>query len=361
MSDQQARIGRWVRPAVQALKAYHVQPAARTIKLDAMENPYHWSEEMVDAWLARLRQVELNRYPDPAAAGLKTRLREAMGVPAESELMLGNGSDELILLLALALGGAGKTVLAPGPSFVMYRIIAAMAGLEYREVALRAEGFELNLPAMLAAMEEQPPAVVYLAYPNNPTGNLFRREDIETIIERAPGVVVVDEAYFAFAGDSFMADLTRYPQLLVMRTVSKMGLAGLRLGLLAGHPDWLAQLEKCRLPYNINVLTQASAEFALDHRAVLEEQSARIRRDREGLMSELAAIPGLQPFPSQANFIAFRVPPGRAGELHGALRERGVLVKNLHGSDPQLADCLRVTVGTPEENAAFLQALKASL
>lgn len=348
-----------IRPQIRALKAYHVPNSRGMIKLDAMENPYTWPSELVDTWLARLRGVQLNRYPDPQATALKQKLRQAMAIPAEAGLILGNGSDELIQLILLALAAPGRVVLAPEPSFVMYRMIAGFVGMDYEGVPLREENFDLDLPAMLAAIERHRPAVVFLAHPNNPTGNLFDRQAIRQVIAAAPGLVVIDEAYFAFASHSFLAVLTEFERLLVMRTVSKMGLAGLRLGLLTGAACWLDEFEKLRLPYNINVLTQVSAEFALEHREIIAEQARRIREDRVALFAGLNALPGITAFPSEANFILFRTRAGDAGRVFAALRERGILIKNLSHAGDALRDCLRVTVGAPEENQAFLLALAA--
>jgi len=363
-SDPQARVERWVRPAIRSLSAYHVPPAEGLIKLDAMENPYGWPSELVEPWLETLRGAALNRYPDPSAARLTERLRESMAVPASAAVVLGNGSDELIQMIALCLADPDarprRVVLAPEPSFVMYRMIAAFTGMDYVGVAL-GEDFSLDLAAMLRAIEQHQPAVVFLAYPNNPTGNLFAPEAVRALVETAPGLVVVDEAYHAFAGESFMAAVEDYDNLLVMRTVSKMGLAGLRLGLLAGPPAWLAEIDKLRLPYNINVLTQLSAEFALRHGEVLAEQSARIRAEREALLKALRELGALRVYPSRANFILFRVPGGRAGAIFEGLKAAGVLIKNLDGAGGTLRGCLRVTVGTPEENAAFLSALQGLL
>ncbi|NOX76847.1 MAG: histidinol-phosphate transaminase, partial [Gammaproteobacteria bacterium] len=292
------KVAAWVCPEIRALSAYHVPSSADFIKLDAMENPYHWPEKMVDDWLAVLRDVSLNRYPDPSPASLKASLAEAMGVPAGMDVILGNGSDELIQMIALTLAQPGRVILAPEPSFVMYKMIATFTGMNYVGVPL-AEGFSLDVEAMLAAIEQHQPAVVFLAYPNNPTGNLFDRAAVNAVIEASPGLVVVDEAYHAFADDSYMAELGKHDNLVVMRTVSKMGLAGLRLGLLAGPREWLAEFDKTRLPYNINVLTQVSAEFAFTHREVLDEQTQQICADRETLMSELQALDGVDAFPSR--------------------------------------------------------------
>jgi histidinol-phosphate aminotransferase len=358
MSNMKEKIEQWVRPEIRALSAYHVPPAADYIKLDAMENPYHWPEVMVDDWLAVLRDVSLNRYPDPSPTKLKAKLGEVMGVPAGQEVLLGNGSDELIQMMAMTLAQPGRRVLAPEPSFVMYQMIATFTGMDYVGVPL-AEDFSLDVEAMLAAIAEYQPAMVFLAYPNNPTGNLFEREAVCKIIEASPGLVVVDEAYHAFAGDSFMGELGKYDNLVVMRTVSKMGLAGLRLGLLAGPKEWLGEFDKTRLPYNINVLTQVSAEFALAHREVLDQQTQQICKDREELMAALQGMEGVEPFPSRANFILFRM--ARADAVFASLTEQGVLIKNLSPVGGALQDCLRVTVGTPEENAAFLSALNNAL
>jgi histidinol-phosphate aminotransferase len=279
-------------------------------------------------------------------------------VPDEMELLLGNGSDELIQIVAMALARPGAVMLGVEPSFTMYRMIAACCGLRYESVALR-PNFTLDGDACLDAIARHRPAVTFIAYPNNPTGNLFDREGVSRMIEASPGLVVVDEAYYAFADASFLLRLADYPNLLLMRTVSKLGLAGLRLGLIAGRPEWLAELDKVRLPYNINVLTQRLAERVLGEPQVLEAQAAAIRAERSRLGAALARLPRVQVFPSSANFILFRMP--RATAVFTALRERRVLVKNLDGAHPLLADCLRVTVGTPDENDQFLYALGASL
>ena len=354
-----------IRPEIRALRAYQIPDATGLIKLDAMENPYRWPEKLREDWLATLREAELNRYPDPQGRDLQQALRGAMGIPADMGLLLGNGSDELIQMLAMAVSAPGSNgrarVLSLDPGFVMYRMIALFVGLDYVGVPLRADDFSLDLDATLAAIDREAPALIYIAYPNNPTGNLFDPAAIEQIIQASPGLVIVDEAYAPFTDASFLPRLGEWPNLLVMRTVSKMGLAGLRLGYLAGPPAWLEQFDKVRLPYNINVLTQASTAFALRHRTTLDQQTARIRADRTALFDALASIDGVIPYPSDANFILLRTAQGRAGAIFNGLRERGVLIKNLDGAHPMLADCLRVTVGTPEENAALLANLNATL
>lgn len=350
-------IARLVRPDIRALGAYHVPEHAGMIKLDAMENPYGWPDALKSEWLEVLRSVALNRYPEPRGPAVQTALREAVDIPAEMAVLLGNGSDELIQMLALAVAGPGRKVLSLDPGFVMYRMIAAFAGMEYVGVPLRPEDFSIDLPAVLEAIEQGQPALVYLAYPNNPTGNRFDAEDVVRIIEASPGLVIVDEAYAPFTDCSFLALLGDWPNLLVLRTLSKMGLAGLRLGYLVGPRAWLSEIDKVRLPYNINALTQASAAFALRHKSLLDTQAQAIRAERRRLQAALSSVNGVHPFPSEANFILFRAPAGRADAIFSGLKAQGILIKNLNGSHPLLEDCLRVTVGRPEENGAFLSAL----
>jgi histidinol-phosphate aminotransferase len=351
-SDIDALVQQWVRPEIRELTAYHVPEVGGLVKLDAMENPYTWPEPVVEQWLELLRNVTLNRYPDPGAQMLKERLRSAMGVPDEMDLLLGNGSDELIQIIAMAVSSPGRVILAPDPTFVMYRMIAIFTGMDYVGVPLQAD-FSLDMDAMLAAIEQHNPAVVFISYPNNPTGNLFVPQQIEGLVQQCRGLVVIDEAYHAFAQSSFMQALGRYDNVVVMRTVSKMGLAGLRLGLLAGPKQWLAEFDKVRLPYNINILTQVSAKFALDNSDVLERQTQQIRQDRDTLFNQMRQVAGIKVYPSEANFLLFRVADGRGPEVFNKLKAGGVLIKNLHGAHALLNDCLRVTVGTADENKQF--------
>ncbi|NOT11380.1 MAG: histidinol-phosphate transaminase [Methylococcaceae bacterium] len=348
------------RKEVLALSAYKVADAQGLIKLDAMENPYHWPEDIKSSWLALLRDCPLNRYPDPEARPLVETIRRLNQLPAQFDVLLGNGSDEIILLLLMALN-PGTSVLAPAPSFVMYKQISQSLGLNYQGIPLLAESFELDLPAMLAAIEQHRPALIFLAYPNNPTGNLFDEQSIREIIKITQGLVVIDEAYAPFADASFMNSLGQYDNLLVMRTLSKLGLAGLRLGYIVGQPAIIGELNKIRLPYNINSLTQLSADFALSHQALFDEQTQKICAERTRLLHELAQIDGLTVFVSAANFILFRTPENQATRIFEYIKQQGVLIKNISYQGGLLTDCLRVTVGKPDENAAFLSALKKSL
>jgi len=347
-----------IRDEIRALTAYHVPEAAGMVKLDAMENPYRLPPELRHAIARRVEEAEINRYPDPGAAALKARLREALAVPEGMALLLGNGSDELIQMLALAGARPGAVVLGVEPAFVMFRVIATFAGSRYIGVDLRAD-FSLDAERLLAEIARHRPGLVFIAYPNNPTGNLFDTGMIERVIEAAPGLVVVDEAYHAFAGASFIPHLARCPNLLVMRTLSKLGLAGIRLGALIGPERWIGQLDKVRLPYNVSTLTQIVASEVLQHDAVLTGQAAAIKLERGRLLRELQRVPGVTAYPSDANFILFRI--SEAERIFDGLKRRGVLIKSLHGSHRLLAGCLRVTVGTPDENTAFLTALTQTL
>ncbi len=348
-----------VRPEILRLAAYHVADARGMVKLDAMENPYRLPAQMASELGALLAEVPINRYPDPQAGALRAALRRAFAIPDGLALMLGNGSDELIQILALALARPGAVLLSVEPSFVMYRLIAEFTGMRYVGVPLTPD-FALDEAALLEAIAANQPALIFLAYPNNPTGNAFDAAVMDRVIRAAPGLVVVDEAYHAFAdGLSFLEAVLHYDNLLVMRTLSKLGLAGLRLGYLVGRPEWIDEFDKLRLPYNVNVLTQRAATYVLEHLHVLEAQAGRIVAERGHLAAALGALPGVRVYDSRANFLLVRLPA--ASEVFEGLKRRGVLVKNLAGTHPLLSDCLRVTVGTPEDNARLLAALEAEL
>ncbi len=348
------------RKEVLALSAYKVADAQGLVKLDAMENPYSWPEAIKTEWLNCLRDSPINRYPDPEAKQLTATLKQQNQIADDCALLLGNGSDELIQLLLMALP-ATASVLAPVPCFVMYKQISDSLGLNYIPVPLLADSFELDLPVMLATIAQQQPSLIFIAYPNNPTGNLFNEQAIITLLETSKGLVVIDEAYAPFAQASFMDRLKDYPNLLVMRTVSKLGLAGLRLGYLAGHSDIIGQLNKIRLPYNINCLTQLSVDFALSKQGLFEQQTAAICAERQRIFDRLNSFAGIHAYPSAANFLLFQVLDGQAERLFELIKQHGVLIKNLNPQGGLLKNCLRVTVGTAEENNAFLAALVSAL
>ena len=351
------RIRSIISPNVLELAAYSVQDASGLIKLDAMENPYSFPEELRQIWLETIEACDLNRYPDPAAAALAKTLRRIHSIPDSLGLIFGNGSDELIQLILMAIAVPGASVLAPEPTFVMYAQIARSLGLEFVGVPLRSPGFGLDRERMSVAIRDCRPSVVFLSYPNNPTGNLFEPADIDAVLSIAPGLVVMDEAYSPFARASYLERVLEFPNLLLMRTVSKLGLAGLRLGYLLGNPAWIEQFNKVRLPYNINVLTQVTAEFALSHFIYFERQCDQICTEREKLFDALCQLEGISAFPSRTNFILFRVQDRDAGAVYSRLKNAGILIKNLSQGHELLQGCLRVTVGTSTENEHFIRAL----
>ncbi|SEI39864.1 histidinol-phosphate aminotransferase [Allopseudospirillum japonicum] len=351
----------WVRPEIQALNAYPVPNAQGMLKLDAMESPYVWpaDEHMQQAWQQALQAVAINRYPAADAQELKQKLRQAFAIGDHWEILLGNGSDEIIQLLALAVAGSGRSVLAPEPSFVMFKMIATFVGMDYIGVPLNTD-FSLDLQSMLTQIRTHQPALIFLAQPNNPTGNLYGEAAIAEILQTAQGLVVLDEAYTAFTDADYLPWLEKYPNLVVMRTLSKVGLAGLRLGFLVGAPAWINEIEKLRLPYNINTLTQASAVLALNYFDILKEQCQQIRQQREILSQALIDLhPEIEVFASEANFILIRM--AQAGVIFQKLKEKGVLIKCLDGAHPLLHNCLRISVSTAEENQIFLQAFASVL
>ena len=350
-----------IRQDVQSMQAYAIQDAVGMVKLDAMENPMRLPPDLQKALGERLGALALNRYPDGRVNDLRQALAQYAGMPEGHDIMLGNGSDELIALLAMACDVPGASILAPLPGFVMYAMSAQLQGLVFHGVPLTAD-FELDEVAMLAAIAEHKPAVVYLAYPNNPTGNLWRDEAIESIVlaqGEQGGLVVLDEAYQPFASKSYIDRLGRHSHVLLMRTLSKFGLAGVRLGYMMGPKALVAEIDKVRPPYNISVLNCECALFALEHAQVFADQAALLRAQRSRLLQALALLPGVTPFPSEANMVLARVPD--AAKTFEGLKARGVLIKNVSKMHPLLANCLRLTVGTALENDQLLAALKESL
>jgi len=342
-----------VRPEIQALSAYVVAKAGRMVKLDAMESPYALPAGVRARLDKALADVEVNRYPDGAADQARAALAHALGIAPGQGLLLGNGSDELIQIITSALAQPGAVMLAPEPSFVMYRMNAVYTGMRFVGVPLGAD-FSLDRAAMLSAIERERPVLVYLAYPNNPSGNLFAPDDIEAVLGATRGLVVIDEAYYAFANATFLPRVSEFANLLVLRTLSKVGLAGIRLGYAVSAPAWIAELNKVRQPYNVNALTQAAVVALLADTTWIEEQAAAICAARTRLEAELGRLPGTTVFPTRTNFVVIRV--ADANEVFEGLKARGILVKNLHGWHPLLANCLRITVGTPEENELLLAA-----
>jgi histidinol-phosphate aminotransferase len=363
-----------IRLDVQSMHAYAIQDSAGMVKLDAMENPYALPAALQAQLGERLGKLAINRYPGARIDDLKTALRAYARVPEGYGLMLGNGSDELISLLAMACdtpapAGSGKLsggkILAPLPGFVMYAMSAQLQGLQFIGVPLTAD-FELDEAAMLATINKEKPAITYIAYPNNPTANLWDEGVIKSIIAATAaygGMVVMDEAYQPFSSKSWITQIHAAPEananVLLMRTLSKFGLAGVRLGYMMGPAALINEVDKLRPPYNISVLNCECALFALEHHEVFAAQALEIRAQRAMLLKAIAKLPGAQPIQSDANMFLVRLPD--AAKTFDGLKQCGVLVKNVSKMHPLLANMLRISVGTPDENQKMLAALQASL
>ncbi|MEM7542117.1 MAG: histidinol-phosphate transaminase [Pseudomonadota bacterium] len=348
------RINAFAGAGLETLVPYKVEDATGLIKLDAMENPYSIPDTLREAWILALDEVEVNRYPDPHAVELKGRLRRSLGLGDGTGIVIGNGSDELIHLLCLAAGNGG--VLCMEPTFSVYRLAAQACGLDYHGVPLT-ENFEISLNTALSAIERFKPAIVFVASPNNPTGNAYKIEDILALCDATSGIVVLDEAYWRFHGRSEVQMIESRENLLVLQTLSKIGLAGIRLGMMFGPQAWIDFFDKLRMPYNVGNLSQAAANFALEHESVFADQINHICVERERLTTRLQAFDNLRVWPSRTNFILFQSCQMAGPEVHRGLKEQGVLIKSLDGSNPRLQDCLRVTVGLPQENDKFLEGL----
>jgi histidinol-phosphate aminotransferase len=350
-----------IRQDVQSMHAYAIQDSTGMVKLDAMENPFSLPLDLQQKLGERLGVLALNRYPGDRVNDLRKALANYANMPEGFDIMLGNGSDELITLISMACDIPGANFIAPVPGFVMYAMSAQLQGVKFHGVPLTAH-FELDEVAMLQAIATHKPAVVYLAYPNNPTGTLWNTDVIERIVVaqgQQGGLVVMDEAYQPFASQTYMDRIAKHGHVLLMRTLSKFGLAGVRLGYMVGPKALIAEIDKVRPPYNISVLNCECALFALEHADVFAGQASQIRQEREKLSQALSVLPGVQVFPSQANMLLVRMPD--ATKCFEGMKTKGILVKNVSKMHPLLSNCLRLTVGTPEENQQMLAALKESL
>ena len=350
-----------IRQDIQSMHAYAVQDSAGMVKLDAMENPHRLPAALQAHLGQRLGALAFNRYPGNRVNDLRAALASYAHMPEGFDIMLGNGSDELISLLALACDTEGATILSPLPGFVMYAMSAQLQGLKFIGVPLTTD-FELDEAAMLAAIAEHKPAITYLAYPNNPTANLWDDAVIENIINAVGeqgGLVVMDEAYQPFASKSYINRITQHSHVLLMRTLSKFGLAGVRLGYMMGPNELIAEIDKVRPPYNISVLNCDCALFALENQDEFKAQALDLIAQRATLLEALGKIPGVTCWRSDANMILVRV--ADSTQTFEAMKAKGVLVKNVSKMHPLLANCLRLTVGTADENLLMLAALETSL
>lgn len=347
-------ITRLVRPSVRRLTAYHVDETRVRIKLDAMENPFPLPEAVRSEIAEKARDALINRYPDPSAKALKGAISEMWDIPPQ-RMMLGNGSDELIQAILVAFGGP---VVSPAPSFAMYGITAAALSQDFVTVPLKRD-FSLNPDAIIKKARDVRARIIFLACPNNPTGNRFSDDAVLAILNRSGAVVVIDEAYYSFSGRTWLPQLPNHKNMIILRTLSKIGLAGLRIGVLAAAEDVVEELNKVRLPYNISTLSQAAASIILRHRDILNSQISLLISERERLYNGLSAIPGVKAYRSETNFILIRTHKDST-TIYKRLKEAGILIKDLN-MPGLLRNCLRITVGTPQENDEFLSVFRTIL
>ena len=339
-----------IRGDIKSLSAYHVPDSSGMIKLDAMENPFSMPDNLREEWAKQLAEVNVNRYPDAEMLNLRKMIARHEGVEPE-QVLLGNGSDEIIQMILIAT--VPGTCVVPGPTFVMYNLVSQWLKRPVATVPL-AEDFTMKEEHFLQVCAREKAEVAFLACPNNPTGNLWLQDRVEKIARGMSGMLVIDEAYGPFSERTHNYLIA--PNVLVLKTFSKVGWAGLRMGYVLGDAEVIAQLNKVRMPYNINSLTQTSAEFLLEHFEVFEAQVAVLRDERDRMAEALAEFDGIHVFPSQANFLLVRVTD--ANHVFEALKKAGILIKNMHGSDRLLVNCLRITIGSKDENSALLAALR---
>ncbi|KGK87092.1 histidinol-phosphate aminotransferase [Desulfosporosinus sp. HMP52] len=342
----------YVRPAVRELVPYETKYLPDCIKLDANENPFPWPAKMREALLSE--KFDFNRYPDGMGQELKTRIAQYTSTPPES-VMIGNGSDELIQMILLTFGGAGKSLIIHPPTFGMYQIYARLTETAVVPVPLL-NGLDLDTEQMLKAAEAPGAQVIIVCNPNNPTGSLFPREEILKLVKESGKIVVVDEAYAEFSEQTLISEIENYPNLVIMRTFSKaFGMAGLRLGYLLGQPKTIALIEKVRPPFNVNLFSQRAGILALDYLREYKLQIQQIKEETKKLYEALVQLTGLTVYPTQANFILFK--PADPDRWATDLLKRGFLIRNM-GSLPILGKCLRISAGLPEENERFIQAVR---
>ena len=354
------KIINFFREDINSLSEYEVLDSKNMIKLDAMENPYDIEVKLeMDINQNWQENVNLNRYPDADCQNLKKNLLKNYSLNEDYDFIVGNGSDELIQIIFHAFLKPENIVLLPKPSFSMYKKIAQVVGLRFEEVLLK-DNFALDINLMLKKIEELNPALIFLAYPNNPTGNLWDKEDIKKILLKANGLVIIDEAYEAFSGKSFIGQLKDFDNLLIMRTLSKIGFAGIRLGYLFGQKYIIRELNKLRLPFNINSVSQKMSHIYFKNNIFFSAQAEEIIKNREYLQDEMTKIEHIKVYKSKTNFILFKVLKNSADQIFNDVLSDKILIKNMTET-PGLENCLRVTVGTREECDLFIQSLKNSL
>jgi histidinol-phosphate aminotransferase len=337
------------------LEPYVAHQVPARYRLNTNESPYPPSQDVLDAIEKGLADLALNRYPERDAPGLRAALGDHNDRTPD-EIWIANGSNEILQHLFLAFGGPGRKVLIFEPTYSLHSLIARIAGTEVVQ-DLRADTLAIDADRAVSAVRQDRPDIVMLCSPNNPSGGCDPVPLVEALVAEGDGLVVVDEAYGEFANpdDSAVALLDNYPNLVIVKTLSKAWrLAGARIGYMMAHPDVTAQMLRVRLPYHLSSLTQLIGAVALTHSADALEKISAIVAERDRIAIELQAL-GLKTYPSRANFVLFEVDD--AGGVWQSLLDREVLIRN-YSSQPLLDRCLRVTAGLPDENDAFLTAIK---
>jgi len=349
-----------VRPDLVELTGYHSPQVAAEVRLNTNESPYPPPAGWTAAFAAAVADIDAHRYPDRAARALRAGLAELHGVD-EREIFCANGSNEVLQCLLLAYGGPGRRAVMFEPTYALHRHISNITGTPV-VTGQRDQSFAIDPETAAALVVERDATITFLCSPNNPTANAERPDVVARLLAAAPGLLVLDEAYGQFAHSSALAQRggPRGDRLVVVRTFSKTwSLAAARLGYLVARPEVVAACERVTLPYHLSAYTQAAGVLALGFRAEMEARVALIIEERGRLQAALAQLP-VQSWPSDANFVLFRPLERDAGTVWSDLVERSVLVRDCSGWDG-LAGCLRVTVGTPEENDRFLESLEACL
>jgi len=346
------------RPELEGLVSYDAKDVRAEVVLASNENPANLPSEIISKLSQRLPDFKFNRYPDPTAGELRRLIAEANGLEPEN-VLIGNGGDELIFDLLLAWGGPGRKILDMPPTFSMYGIDAATTGTEVVRVPRKAD-FSVDTSTVIERVKQGDVDIVIVANPNNPTGGLTDESFLIELLGSTDAIVMVDEAYFEFSRHTMRPHMLRHPNLVILRTFSKaFSLAGLRVGYLLGQADVVSELMKVRQPYSVDAFSQWVAATVFRERMVFEQQISDIMRGRDRLMHGLSLIHGIEVFPSEANFILFRVEHASA-LWRDLLHNHSVLVRDFSRA-PGLEDCLRVTVGTADENERFLTGVDEQL
>lgn len=336
------------------LAPYDVKDVNADIVLASNENPRNLPTELVARLSAHMSEFQFNRYPDPTAPRLRRQIADANGVDPEN-VLVGNGGDELLFNMFLAWGGPGRKFLDMPPTFSMYGIDSQITDTEIVSIP-RDANFEIDQKAVLKRVAKGDIDLVIISNPNNPTGSLADESFLIELLNKSDALVCVDEAYFEFSRHTMRPHLERHPNLIILRTFSKaFSLAALRVGYVLGGSDVIRELMKVRQPYSVNAFSQWAAQVVYRERMIFETTIQDIIRGRDLLMEGLSNIEGVEVFPSEANYVMLRV-DNASSIWRDLLYSHSIYIRDLSRGEG-LENCLRVTVGTDEENRSFLKAI----